>query len=65
MSKPTTPEPDVCRLTLAIRHVDYRVTPSPTPTGRAWRLRRADGKGSCVVAETRAFPRRTATHSPG
>jgi hypothetical protein len=43
--------PDVCWLRLTIRDVDYGVTPHPNPTGRAWRLRRVDGKGTCIVAE--------------
>jgi hypothetical protein len=51
MAKPKQAIPDVCKLTLTIRGVDYRVTPHPCTTGRAWKLRRADGKGSCIVAE--------------
>jgi hypothetical protein len=51
MAKAKQAARDTCSLTLRIRSTDYRVTPHPCTTGRAWRLRRADGKGSCVVAE--------------
>jgi hypothetical protein len=41
-----------CSLTLRIGPVEYRLSPVSRPSGRAWRLRRVDGKGTCVVAET-------------
>jgi hypothetical protein len=50
-AKPKQTIPDVCKLTLTIRGQDYRVIPHPCPNGRAWKLRRADGKRSCIVAE--------------
>jgi hypothetical protein len=51
MAKSKQAIPDVCKLTLTIRGQDYRVTPHPCPIGRAWRLRRADRRGECIVTE--------------
>jgi hypothetical protein len=54
--QPKRTVPDVCRLTLTIRGTDYRVTPIARPEGRTWKLRRVDGKGSCVVVERMGGP---------
>jgi hypothetical protein len=56
MARPKQTLPDVCKLTLTIRGLDYRVVPIPGSTVRAWRLRRVDRKGECVVAETPSGP---------
>jgi hypothetical protein len=48
VEQPKRTVPDVCRLTLTIRGIDYRVTPIARPEGRSWRLIRIPQK-SCTL----------------